>query len=273
MSSESHVVEELFDRPKAVVGMVHVGALPGTPYAARPVSELVDQAVAEAELLASAGFDGVMIENMHDRPYLVGGVGPEIVSAMAAVLDAVASVVDVPIGVQILAGANREAVAVALAGGAAFVRAENFVFAHVADEGLMPEADAGRLLRYRRELGADHVRIFADIKKKHAAHALTGDVDIAAAAKAAEFFGADGVIVTGVSTGEPTSLNDVRDVRAAVELPIAIGSGVSPEGLPQLWEDADVFIVGSFFKQEGQWHQPPDPDRVNLLMKVVKKLR
>jgi predicted TIM-barrel enzyme len=62
-------------------------------------------------------------------------VGPEIVSGMAAVVNAVRAAVDVPLGVQILAGANREALAVALAAGAAFIRAENFVFAHVADEG------------------------------------------------------------------------------------------------------------------------------------------
>ena len=84
-----------------------------------------------------------MIENMHDRPYLRQSVGPEVTATMAAVLDAIRRAVDVPLGVQILAGANREALAVAFAGGASFIRAENFVFAHVADEGLMPDADAG----------------------------------------------------------------------------------------------------------------------------------
>ena len=30
------------------------------------------------------------------------------------------------------------------------IRAENFVFSHVADEGIMPDASAGPLLRYRQ---------------------------------------------------------------------------------------------------------------------------
>ncbi len=256
-----------------MVGMVHVHALPGTPLASATMPAIIDQAVGEARLLAEAGFDAIMIENMHDRPFLRQKVGPEIVSGMAAVLDAVRGVVDKPLGVQVLAGANREALAVAMAGGATFIRAENFVFAQVADEGLMPDAEAGPLLRYRREIGAEHIRIFADIKKKHAGHAITADINIAATARAAAFFGADGVIVTGPATAEPVSLEDMREVSAAVELPVAVGSGVTPRNLAELWDLADIFIVGSFLKREGQWHQPLDPDRIEILMRVVEMLR
>lgn len=266
-------VEELFGVSKAMVGMIHVGALPGTPFASKPVTAIIEQAVCEAEMLAEAGFDAVMIENMHDRPYLLRKVGPEITASMAAVLDAVRREVDVPIGVQILAGANREALAVAFAGGASFIRAENFVFAHVADEGLMPVADAGPLLRYRREIGAEHIRIFADIRKKHASHAITDDLSLAETAAAAEFFGTDGLIVTGTATGKPASMADVREVRAGVAIPVAVGSGLTPSNLADFWEPADVFIVGSFYKREGLWHQPPDPDRLGLLMHTANRLR
>jgi membrane complex biogenesis BtpA family protein len=210
---------------------------------------------------------------MHDRPYLRQQVGPEIVSGMTAALDAVRQAVALPLGVQILGGANRQALAVALAGGATFIRAENFAYAHIADEGLMADADAGPLLRYRREIGAEHIRVFADVKKKHSSHAITADVDIAEAAKTAAFFGADGLIVTGVATGKPTAIADVREVSAAVQVPVAIGSGLTPENLPHMWEDADVFIVGSYIKQEGLWSNPPDPDRIDTFMRAVERLR
>src|SRR5206468_10340563 len=116
-----------------------------------------------------------------------------------------------PMGVQVLAGANTCAIAVAHACGAQFVRVEGFVFAHVADEGVI-ESSAGALLRYRRAIGAGNVRVFADIKKKHSAHAITADVDIVETAKAAEFFQADGVIISGVSTGQPADADEVRSV-------------------------------------------------------------
>lgn len=265
-------IEEMLGVPKALIGMVHVAALPGTPYAALPVPRIIEQAVAEARLLAQAGFHAVMLENMHDRPYLRQAVGPEIVAAMTAVLEAVRAAVDLPLGVQVLAGANREALAVAMAAGAAFIRAENFVFAHVADEGLMPEADAPRLLRYRREIGAEHIRIFADIKKKHSCHAITGDVDLAETARAAAFFGADGVIVTGTATGQPAGAIDVRDVRAAVELPVAVGSGLTPDNLAAYWDAADLFIVGSALKHDGLWHRPVDPDRAEAFTAAAAEL-
>jgi membrane complex biogenesis BtpA family protein len=266
-------MHELFNTDRAMVGMIHVGALPGTPYASISIDRIIEAAIGEARLLADSGFDAIMIENMHDRPYLRQQVGPEIVASMSAILDAVRKVVDLPLGVQILAGANKAALATALAGGGQFIRAENFVFAHVADEGLMPDADAASLLRYRRHIGGEHIRIFVDVKKKHASHSITDDTSIAEAAEAAAFFGADAVIVTGGATGHPVTLDDVRAVSSSVELPVAIGSGITPGNLPGLWPFADLFIVGSFIKHDGVWNQAPDPDRIAALLGVAQELR
>lgn len=262
-----------FRCPKALVAMIHVGALPGTPRCSRSLAEVAAQAVEEARIYTDAGVDGLLIENMHDVPYLCGSVGPEIVAAMTAVGGAVRAASPLPLGVQILAAANREALAVAHACGAEFVRVENFAFAHVADEGLMPTADAGPLLRYRRQIGADAVRIFADVKKKHSSHAITVDISLDEAAAAAEFFGADGVIVTGSATGQPTSPEDVATVRQAVKCAVGVGSGVTPPTLPALWPHADVFIVGSCFKRDGVWFNPVDPARVRELVATARRLR
>jgi len=254
---------QLFGAPRALIGMVHVGALPGTPAAHHSVEKLVQHAVAEARAYRDAGFTAVAIENMHDRPYLNGVVGPEVTAAMTAIGREVKRETGLPLGVQVLAGANREALAVAHACGAEFVRVEGFVFAHVADEGLI-ESSAGDLLRYRRAIGAERVRVFADIKKKHAAHALTADVSLAETARAAEFFLADGVVVTGAATGEPAEATDVREARAATRLPVLVGSGLSPENLAR-YAAADGFLVGSSVKQGGHWSQPLDPEAVRAV--------
>ena len=258
---------------RALVGMVHVGALPGTPRHARTLREIVRQAAEEARILADAGVDAVLLENMHDVPYLRRDVGPEIVAGMTAVGRAVRDAVAIPLGVQILAGANRAALAVALAIGARFLRAEGYAFAAVADEGLLDEADAGPLLRYRRAIGAEDVRIFADVKKKHSAHAITADVSPAETAKAAVFLGADGVIVTGPATGEPASGRDLAAVREAVDAPVLVGSGVDPESVAGLLAHADGLIVGSWLKVDGRWSNPPDPARVARMVEAVARIR
>jgi len=253
--------------------MIHVQALPGTPRQREPLSAVIARAVKEAKAYAHAGFDALIIENMHDVPYLCGSVGAEIVAAMTAVGTAVQREVALLLGVQILAAANREALAVAHAIGAEFVRVENFAYAHVADEGLMPTAEAGPLLRYRRRLGAADVKIIADVKKKHSSHALTADVSLSEAAKTTEFLGADGIIVTGSGTGQPTAVTDVETVRRSVNVPVWIGSGLTPENLPPLWPHADVFIVGSYVKRDGSWFNAVDPDRAAAFMETVKRLR
>lgn len=257
-------IDDMFGVPRALIGCVHVAALPGSPEYRGDIDAIIAQAVADARAYHAAGFDGLIIENMHDRPYLAGAVGPETVAAMAAVGREVARVAPLPLGVQILAAANREALAVALACGASFVRVEAFVFAHVADEGTL-ESTAGELLRYRANLRADHIRVFADIKKKHAAHAITADVDLVETAHAAAFFQADGVIVTGVSTGRHTDPNDVRTVAQAVSIPVMVGSGLTPEGL-RAFPDATGLIVGSWAKRDGDWRQPVDEHRARALV-------
>lgn len=253
----------------ALIGMVHVAALPGTPHARLGIDEIVRRAADEARVLAKAGFDAVMIENMHDRPYVNGPHDPETVAVMTRVALAVRDAAPgVPLGVQVLSLGHKEALAIALAAGAQFIRAENFVFAHVADEGLMPNATAPELLRYRKTIGATHIKVFADLKKKHACHALTADLSIAQSAHAAEFFGADGVIVTGAFTGDPASEDDLAQVRAATRLPVLVGSGVTPAQVRGLFKHADALIVGSSIKRGGVWSNPVDPARARALVRA-----
>ena len=252
--------------------MVHVAALPGTPANRLSMNEIVSIALSDARLLAQGGVDAIMIENMHDRPYLNRKVSPEIISAMTAVAVALRREIDLPIGIQILAGANREALAVALAAGLDFIRAEGFVFGHLADEGMM-HSDAGELLRYRKQIGGEHIKIYTDIKKKHSSHALSEDVSIAETAKAAEFFLSDGVIVTGSATGTKADVSELQEVRKAIKIPVMIGSGISADNLPDYWDLADAFIVGSSLKFKGNWENAVDEIRVKELMSIVTKLR
>lgn len=255
---------------KALIGMVHLPALPGTPKSRLSIDEIIALAVEEARLLEGAGFHGLIVENIHDIPYLKRQVGPEITAAMTAITRAIVDAVALPVGIQILAGANREALAVAQCSGAQFIRAEGYLFASVADEGLMADADAGPLLRYRKMIGADDIAVFCDLKKKHSAHAITADVDLAEMAQAADFFDADGIIITGTSTGKATSLDDLEVAKSATTLPTWVGSGVTPDNCAALLEWADALIVGSWYKAGGRWFNRPDKTRVERMAQAFE---
>ena len=261
-------------RPGALIGMVHVGALPGTPRSVKGVRELAAAAADEARTLEGAGFDAIIVENMHDVPYVHGArVGPEIVAAMTRIVSEVRAAVNVPMGVQVLSGGAQQALAVAHACGAGFIRVENFVFSHIAEEGLLSEGEAGTLLRYRKAIGADEVAILADIDKKHASHAITADLPLADWAHAAEYFLADGVIVTGRFTGKPPTEADLASAKAACEIPVVVGSGATPPLLGTMLKHADAVIVGTAIKQGGDWKNPVDAARAKAFVAEADKHR
>lgn len=259
----------LFASNKPVIGVIHVGALPGTPRSSQAVGQLIESARDEARLYRECGVDGVMIENMHDVPYLRGGVGPEIVAAMTVIGSAVKDECRLPVGVQLLAGANIEAMAVAHAANLDFIRAEGYAYAHVADEGLI-QASAAKLLRYRRMIGATRVQVWTDVKKKHAAHAITADVSLGETAETVEFMGADCVIVTGSATGKPPNIGDIREAKTHCNLPIFLGSGITKNNIAEFYDTADGFIIGSTFKVDGLWSNAIDTARVTELLNTIK---
>jgi membrane complex biogenesis BtpA family protein len=257
-----------FDRSLTLIGMVHVHALPGTPGFRGSLQQIVDAAIADAMTLKAVGFDAIVLENMHDVPYLKRDVGPEIIASMTHVSCAVADAADLPMGIQILAGANMAALAVAQACGASFIRAEGFSYVAVADEGMM-DADAGPLLRYRTAIGATSIAVLADIRKKHSAHALTSDLTLGQIAHGTAFMGADGLVVTGETTGASASHDDLAEVRNATDLPVVVGSGVTAHSVSADLAHADCAIIGSDIKVDGQWRNPVDSARAAAVVSAA----
>nr|XP_034184923.1 uncharacterized protein F13E9.13, mitochondrial isoform X1 [Osmia lignaria] len=203
----------LFNKGRcAVIGMVHVGALPGSPLYGGDTRKILDNAIKEALIYKDCYVDGILVENMHDIPY-VGpkDISPETTAFMTRICTEIKRALpdNLPCGVQILGGCNKEAMAVAKAADFQFIRAEGFVFSHIADEGFT-DACAGSLLRYRKQIDAEDVLILADIKKKHSSHSITSDVSLSETVKAAEFFLADGIILTGTATGDPASAAELK---------------------------------------------------------------
>uniref|UniRef100_A0AC34REI0 BtpA family membrane complex biogenesis protein n=1 Tax=Panagrolaimus sp. JU765 TaxID=591449 RepID=A0AC34REI0_9BILA len=258
-----------------VFGMIHVPALPGTPLSSKTVAEINKIVEEEARIYSKTKIDGIILENMHDVPYSMK-ITPEVISTMTKFCSTAKTVFESNkkpglFGIQILAGGNSEALAVALASDFDFIRAESFVFAHVADEGYM-DACAGELLRYRRRIGADKIAVLTDIKKKHSSHAITADLSISEVAHAAEFFLADGVIVTGTATGKPANIAELQEVKKSTKLPVFIGSGLTADNLAS-FATADGFIVGSHFKKNDDWKSQLDFEKIQNFMEKISTLK
>lgn len=260
----------MWNRKCSLIGMVHLLPLPGSADYGGSIEQIIDLALKEAAIYKSHGFDAVMLENMHDLPYLCGAVDPETTAAMAVTAHRVKAQTQLPLGIQLLAAANIEALGAAIAASADFIRVEGYVFAHVGDEGLH-QSCAAQLIRKRAQLKAERIQIFADIKKKHSAHALTSDISLIETAKAAEFFKADAVIVTGHHTGNAPDSFDVATVRSSIACKVLVGSGVDERNIAEFMTNADALIVGSSLKEGGRWQNPLQPQKVAELARLCSR--
>jgi uncharacterized protein len=257
-----------------LIGMVHLLPLPGAPRWAGSLDLVVERAIRDALALARGGMDGILVENYADVPFLKGRVGPETCAAMTRVALEVMRALEsdgfpratLPIGVNVLRNDPGTALAVAHATGCAFIRVNVHTGVAHTDQGTL-EGDAAGTLRERSRLGADAIRIAADVHVKHATPPH-GETLEQAARDARDRGLADILIVSGAGTGLPTDPDRLRRVRGAVPgAPLWVGSGVTPATVRETLTLADGVIVGSALQDGGIPGSPVDPARVEALVR------
>jgi uncharacterized protein len=263
-------INKLFAVKKPVIGCLHLLALPGAPLYGGSMRAIYDKAVEEAATLSEHGVDGFIVENFRDQPFYPGRVPGETVAALTAVAHEIKRRYTCPLGVNVLRNDAEAAMAVATAIEASFIRVNVHAGAVVSEQGIM-EGVAHLTMRLRNSLRSD-VLVFADVGVKHAAPLAgrglaTETKDVVARALA------DAVIVSGERTGSETLLEDVQSVRAATEAPLLIGSGATADNIGKVFDWADGFIVGSYFKADGNASNFVEPARVSAFMTEVNKLR
>jgi membrane complex biogenesis BtpA family protein len=252
--------QRLFGTPCPLIGVVHLGPLPGSPGWG-------------GDLVALEGADGLIVENFGDAPFFAGPVPPETVAAMARIAAAVvAEVAPLPVGINVLRNDALAALGVAVASGGRFLRVNVLCGATVTDQGLI-QGQAAELLRRRRLLAADDpldgMAILADVHVKHGVPLAPQGLEEAVRDTLGRG-GADGVIVSGSGTGAPTALADLERARsAAAGAPVLVGSGCSAAQAGLLGPHCDGVIVGTALKRQGRLEQPVDAQRVGQLRRLL----
>lgn len=188
---------------------------------------------------------------------------------MTLVLHRLMNLVPLPFGLNVLRNDAQSALAIATCVKAQFIRVNVLTGVMATDQGII-EGQAHHLLRYRRELGSD-VKILADVLVKHARP--LGSPNLTTAVQDTIERGlADGVILSGWSTGSPPNLEDLELARAAANgTPVFIGSGASWENISSLMQAADGVIVSSSLKRHGRREQPIDPIRVSQFVEAARR--
>ena len=254
------------------MAMIAVEALPGAPRYSGSDQAIIDQALRDLEQYKAAGVDAIVLENSHDLPYIKPPLPDEAVALMLHLAKLIRENFERPIGIQMLEAANETALDIAHQAEFDFLRVESYVFAHIGGAGLI-EGCAGKLLRKRKELGCDHIKVFGDVNKKHCSHGIKSDLDIVDELKQAEFFLVDGVVVTGAMTGAQPNLDELKRVKDAANVPVLIGSGMTPENIADYFPHADGFIIGSTFRKDGAFLERLQVERLRKFIDVWNQLK
>ncbi|MBN1296005.1 BtpA/SgcQ family protein [bacterium] len=248
---------------KPVFGCVHLLPLPGAPLYDGNMNGIFERALREADLYHHLGVHGIIIENFGDAPFYPEDVPAETVAFMTAVTREIVQHCPLPVGVNVLRNDARAAMAVATAAGAAFIRVNIHMGAMVTDQGLI-QGRAHGTTRMRSCLRSS-VKILADTAVKHAVPLAPRPLELDIL-DLAERGLVDGVIITGDRTGGAVNREDLIRARSVSPVPVLVGSGTTPDNLPTLIEVADGFIVGSYFKHDGNPLNTVSGDRVREVM-------
>ena len=263
--------KRVFGDGKPVIGMVHLGALPGSPLydRERGIAELVAAAAKDLAALQAAGFDAVMFGNENDRPYEFE-VDRASTATMAYVIGQLRAKIAVPFGVNLLWD-PMSSIALAAATGADFVR-EIFTGTYASDMG--PWApDAGQAMRYRDRLGRGDLAMLYNVSAEFA-YSLDRR-SLPDRARSAVFSSIpDAVLVSGQITGEAAPISDLEAVKAVMPgTPVLANTGVKHETVAEVLKVADGCIVGSSLKVDGNTWNPVEPERAAEFMRLARAAR
>ncbi len=253
---------------RIVIGVVHLPALPGSPGFSGSMAHVLDFARNDARALIQGGVDGIIVENFGDKPFFAGAVPPETIAAMAVALRGVVEVVGTcPVGANVLRNDAQGALALCSATGAGFVRINVHVGAAVTDQGLV-QGTAAETMRRRLALCPD-AALLADVHVKHATPMGSESLEQSAIDTWQRGM-ADGLVVSGLGTGQAPSPERVQRIRTVLpEAPILLGSGTDEANAASLLAQANGAIVASSIKLDGVLEAPIDPERVKRFVGLV----
>jgi len=231
------------------------------------MAEVLGAAMRDADCLAEAGFDGLVVENFGDSPFEKDRVAPVTLAAMARVATELRRCIDLPLCINVLRNDARSALAIAVACGANAIRVNIHTGARLTDQGII-EGRAAQTLRDRATWGGSDVAIWADVAVKHSTalgnppRSLEDEIpDLVKRGRA------DAVIVSGAATGAAVSLDRVtKVVSLASSCPVLVGSGVDESNVASLLQQAASVIVGTSIKDGGMTTAPVSLARARALV-------
>jgi membrane complex biogenesis BtpA family protein len=241
------------NKKSKIIGVLHLQEFPKNKNS-KIINEIKQKALADLSSLQFGGVDGVIIENEFEgskSPY-----GEFLTKHQKKIMFEVVSFLKpyifVPLGFCVLLNDYKTALLLAKKFGGKFIRLDTFVdnVERISD-GIKIFPDVSAIVKFKNEINAQKVEIWADIHVKHTK--LIDKKTIEQSAKQAVLAGADKLIITGTWTGKPPKIKDILKVKKVVpKTSVVIGSGINSKNIYKYKNLVNEFIVGSVFKKNGK---------------------
>lgn len=231
-------------KKKIILGMIHLEALPGTPFYVEDNYERIKiNAIENAITLQKAGVDGCIIQNGNDRVYQNDIVDPILVSVFTDICKEIRNVtrLDFQIGINIMRNQNIASLAVAKITNCSFIRCSNLIGSTVTNSGMM-SGNPFDIAQYQKMISAQSIEIIAEIYSDH--FKWLGNKEIDSIAVSAIKSGASSVAIG--DNNESKVIEFAKKIKGRdSDIPIIISGYTNHENITRLIREADGVIVGS----------------------------
>ena len=245
--------------------------MPGDPYydAAGGMDKAFEMAKSDFLKLQEGGVDAVMFSNEFSMPYLTD-VKTETVAAMASIIGQLKAFIKIPFGVNVLWDPYKS-LDLAAATGALFIR-EIMSGVYASDFGIW-NTNTGEIVRHKKNLGLDHVKLLFNIVPEAAVY--MGSRDIVSIAKSTVFnCRPDALCVSGLTAGVETDTQILTNVKETVpDTLVFCNTGCREDNIERQLAHSDGAVVGTTFKIDGKFENAVDLNRVRSFMEKVRSFR
>ena len=242
--------------------MIQPPAMPGSYKNNGKDLEAIEKYVyEEAEMIYKQGFDGFILQNMHDGP-VAQTARPETISFMTRLgLMLKREFPTMVLGI-LVNWDGMASLAVAEAVNADFVRVEHLYSGVSIDTLGFHQGQCSDILMMKKRL-ASSIPIYADVMEVNANY-LVSDSKVEAAKKMMRYAYPDGLFISGKNTEE--SLEIIKEIRKSLpDVPVFLGGGATGENIGELLKFYDGVSVATWVKN-GNMENPIDPERAQTFL-------
>lgn len=261
----------MFGVKKPIIAMLHLKALPGDPLFkyTDSMKQVVEFARRDLNALQYGGVDGILFSNEFSLPYerQMSFVTP---AAMARVIGELMSGIRVPYGVDCISD-GQASIELAAAVDANFIRG-TFCGVYVGDGGLYNN-DFSRLLRRKAALHLDDLKMLYFINPESDRNLDTRPLEDIA--KSTIFKAKpDGLCISASAAGQDVDDALIASVKiAAPDVVVLCNTGCRVDTVARKLLAADAAVVGTTFKENGDFNKHVDVARVKEFMQAVRDFR